>query len=169
MVERLKEVSIEYAGFWIRVGACIIDSIILLFIAWVIIHFSLAPLGLGSQVTIFPNGFIMGYKDMAAVIIWLVIIWLFGIVYFVGFWLWRGQTPGKMVLGIKVIRTDGLPISLGYAFRRYLGYIVSALPLFVGYIWIAFDSHKQGFHDKIADTYVIKLPQKEVVLTQSYA
>jgi uncharacterized RDD family membrane protein YckC len=50
-----------------------------------------------------------------------------------------------------------------------LGYIVSALTLYIGFIWVAFDEHKQGLHDKIADTYVVKLPVRQVVLAQTYA
>ena len=98
-----------------------------------------------------------------------VIDWLIEIAYFVGFWSWRGQTPGKMVVGIKVIRTDSSLITWPYAFLRYLGYIVSAMTLGIGFIWIAFDSHKQGIHDKIADTYVVKLPVRQVAFTEPLA
>ncbi len=98
---------------------------------------------------------------------WLASFWAFdnlispliGVAYFVAFWVWRGQTPGKMVAGIRVIRTDGSNITLGVAFLRCLGYIVSAAVIFIGFIWVAFDRHKQGFHDKIAETYVVKLPE----------
>ena len=72
-------------------------------------------------------------------------------------------------MGIKVISTDGSPVVRRSALLRYFGYVVSAGILFVGFVWIAFDSHKQGIHDKIADTYVVKLPVRQVVLTQSYA
>jgi uncharacterized RDD family membrane protein YckC len=84
---------------------------------------------------------------------------LITIAYYVVFWTWRGQTPGKMAAGVKVIRTDGSNITLGYALLRYLGYIVSGIMLGIGFLWIAFDPRKQGIHDKIADTYVVKVPQ----------
>lgn len=87
---------------------------------------------------------------------------LVNIAYFVFFWVWRGQTPGKMLLGIKVIREDGSKVTVGVALLRYLGYIVSAAVLFIGFIWIAFDSRKQGFHDKMAETYVVRIPEAPI-------
>ena len=81
------------------------------------------------------------------------------VAYSVIFWAWRGQTPGMMLLNIKVLRGDGTKVSGGYAVLRYLGYIVCFLTLGIGFLWIAFDSRKQGIHDKIADTVVVKLPE----------
>jgi uncharacterized RDD family membrane protein YckC len=81
------------------------------------------------------------------------------VVYSVFFWAWRGQTPGKMLLNIKVLRGDGTNITAGYALLRYLGYIVCFLMVGIGFLWIIFDSRKQGIHDKIADTVVVKLPE----------
>jgi hypothetical protein len=72
------------------------------------------------------------------------------------FWATSGQTPGKMALGIKVIGTDGAPVGWGKALLRYVGYIISGLVLALGFIWIAFDSKRQGWHDKIAKTYVVR-------------
>ena len=74
-----------------------------------------------------------------------------------------------MIVGIKVILTDSSPITWQYACRRYLGYIVSTLILCIGFIIIAFDKRKQGLHDRIADTYVVKLPVRQVELAESYA
>jgi uncharacterized RDD family membrane protein YckC len=82
-----------------------------------------------------------------------------------GFLGWRGQTPGKMIVGIKVLRTDKKPLTLRDSALRYCGYLVSVISLFVGFIWVAFDKKKQGLHDKIADTCVVKLPVRQVVLT----
>ena len=75
--------------------------------------------------------------------------------YFVVFWAATGQTLGKMALGIKVVSTDGSPVSWGKALLRYVGYIISGIPLFLGFIWVAFDAKRQGWHDKIASTYVV--------------
>jgi uncharacterized RDD family membrane protein YckC len=80
---------------------------------------------------------------------------LIGAAYHVSFWATTGQTLGKMALGIKVISTDGSPVSWGRALLRYLGYIVSGLVLALGFLWIAFDPQRQGWHDKIAGTYVV--------------
>jgi uncharacterized RDD family membrane protein YckC len=77
--------------------------------------------------------------------------------FYVGFWTWRGQTPGKMIVGIKIVRCDSSSINIGRAFLRVLGYLVSAFILYIGFIMIAGDGKKQGLHDKIADTIVIKV------------
>jgi len=101
---------------------------------------------------------------VAFFIIWFII----PIVYIVAFWTWRGQTPGKIALGIKIIRTDGSSIDLERSVLRYVGYIISAFIFMIGYLWIAFDSRKQGIHDKIADTYVIRLPRRRSILSETY-
>lgn len=80
-----------------------------------------------------------------------------GIAYFVCFWvLMNGQTPGKMVLGLRVVSVDGKPLDWSKAAIRYVGMVVSGLILGIGFIMVAFDSKKQGLHDKIAGTVVVK-------------
>ena len=83
----------------------------------------------------------------------------FAVVVFAGypvfFWSMMGQTPGKWALGLRVVRTDGRPLSIWRSLLRYLAYWVSALPLFLGFAWIAVDRRRQGWHDKIAGTCVI--------------
>lgn len=75
--------------------------------------------------------------------------------YPVFFWTMIGQTPGKWALGLRVVRTDGRPLTIWRSILRYLAYWLSALPLFLGFVWIIFDAKRQGWHDKIADTCVI--------------
>ena len=75
------------------------------------------------------------------------------IVYNVGFWMMSGQTPGKRVLGVRVMRTDGTRLRLGNAIRRQIGYWISGI-FYLGFLWILFDNKRQGFHDKIAGTIV---------------
>jgi uncharacterized RDD family membrane protein YckC len=87
----------------------------------------------------------------------LALLWLFGaLAYRPYFWVTWGQTPGQRVMQIKVVRRDGRSLSWGRAIARYLGYYVSALPLYLGFLWVLWDPHKQGFHDKIADTVVVR-------------
>jgi uncharacterized RDD family membrane protein YckC len=78
--------------------------------------------------------------------------------YLVYFWATTGQTPGKRILGLKVIGLNGETDGIGYraAVLRYLGYMVSAIVFFLGYLWIIGDPEKQGWHDKIAGTHVVK-------------
>jgi uncharacterized RDD family membrane protein YckC len=83
---------------------------------------------------------------------------LIGVAYFCYFWSaqGKGQTLGMKALNIKVVKTDGTQLDLVGAFIRYIGLIVSIACLFIGVIWAAFDAQKQGWHDKIAGTYVVK-------------
>jgi uncharacterized RDD family membrane protein YckC len=67
-----------------------------------------------------------------------------------------GATPGKMALGLKVVRPGGGPVSLGRAVGRYFAKMLSYIILCIGYIIIGFDSEKRGVHDMICDTRVIK-------------
>ena len=101
---------------------------------------------------------------------------IFGVVYFIGFWTWRGQTPGKMIIGAKVVRPDGSPISMGRAFLRYIGYFIylAMIQLSIAYIhWslviiicvgiflaTALNRDKRGLHDRIAGTVVINTRPK---------
>lgn len=121
----------EFGGFWRRLGAYLIDGIILSIIG--------LPIRLLA-----PHTYFYGVSA------------LISLIYLVGFWSWKSQTPGKMAMGLKIIAADGSRMGLGRAILRYLGYFVSAIILGLGFIMIAFDSHKQGLHDKIAGTYVIR-------------
>jgi len=83
---------------------------------------------------------------------------LIGAAYYIYFWVKQeGQTLGKKAMKIKVVRADGKPMDWMTGGLRYIGYIVSGIPLLLGYIWILFDGKKQGWHDKIAGTYVVKV------------
>lgn len=140
--------TVEVIGFGRRFVAYFLDGIVL----WVV------------QVIIgFCGGFAIamvgeGNEDTAAVLNLLLtcVSLLISAGYFVAFWASTGQTPGKMALGIKVIGTDGSPVSWGKAILRYIGYIISSLVLSLGFIWVAFDAKRQGWHDKIAGTYVVR-------------
>jgi len=125
------------AGFWIRVLAFIIDSVILAVI-------NLLVNAVLNQSTTGRTG----------------IQTLLGIIYFTYFWsassLWPGQTVGDKLLNLRVIKTDGSDLSIVQAFIRYVGLFISFIVILIGVIWVAFDPNKQGWHDKIAGTYVVK-------------
>ena len=78
------------------------------------------------------------------------------VLYTMGFWAWRGQTPGKIALRIRIVGVDERPIGAGRAIVRYIGYLVSTLAFFGGYLMISQTQRKQGLHDKIARTYVVR-------------
>jgi uncharacterized RDD family membrane protein YckC len=84
---------------------------------------------------------------------------LVALAYFAGMWAWKGTTIGGIVVGLKVVRMDGQPLDFTVSFVRSLAAMFSAVVLFLGFLWIAWDKEKQGWHDKIAGTTVIKLPR----------
>ena len=81
-----------------------------------------------------------------------------GVAYQVYFWTTSGQTPGKMVMGLKVVSAEtGELLDTGGAAIRYVGYIVSGIPIYLGFLWVIWDQKHEGWHDKIAKTRVIKV------------
>ncbi len=78
------------------------------------------------------------------------------VIYYVGFWVSSGQTIGKFITGIKVSKADGTRLSWGSAILRYIGYLISAVALSIGFLWLAFDKKRQGWHDKMAGTLVVR-------------
>jgi len=82
---------------------------------------------------------------------------IIGAIYYWYFWTQQdGQTLGKKLMGIRVIKTTGEKMTAGDAIVRYIGYYISGAVFALGYIWALFDSDKQGWHDKLASTYVVK-------------
>lgn len=134
----------HYAGFWVRFLAFVLDAIVLGIIAAALTPF------VGSQVTVTGSTFTVNYTANAYST-------LIGLVYFIGFWAWRGQTVGMMPFNMRVVGVaDGKKIDVVRGLLRYVGYLLSAIPLLLGFIWAAFDARKQGWHDKIAGTVVIR-------------
>jgi uncharacterized RDD family membrane protein YckC len=83
---------------------------------------------------------------------------LVGVIYFWYFWTRsNGQTPGKQVMKLRVIKADGTPMTDADAIVRYVGVIISAAVILLGLFWILIDAEHQGWHDKLAKTYVVKV------------
>lgn len=79
-----------------------------------------------------------------------------GVLYNGYFWTQNnGQTPGKRVMGIRVVKTNGQKLSWLDAILRYVGYYINTALLFIGWLWAIFDSKNQGLHDKLAGTMVV--------------
>lgn len=76
-------------------------------------------------------------------------------VYMIFFWTVSGQTIGDAMFGIRVVRTDGKPMTLPRSIRRFLGYILCFLTLGLGFALVLVDNQRQGLHDTIAGTCVI--------------
>jgi uncharacterized RDD family membrane protein YckC len=138
--------TVEYAGFWIRVGAAIIDSILLMMITYPILYAVYGWAGLDYGVAMKSTGFID-----------ILLTWILPVVALIWFWTAKQATPGKMLLSLRVVdaKTGG-SLSVVQSLVRYVGYFVSAFPFFLGLIWVGFDNKKQGWHDKIAGTVVIR-------------
>ena len=134
----------EYVGFWVRVGAAIIDSLLMIAIIAPVAYAIYGPTYFeGTQLFAGPVDFLLS--------------WVLPAVAVIVFWLTKQATPGKMAIGARIVdaKTGGKP-SLGQLIGRYFGYIVSTIPLMLGIIWVGFDPRKQGWHDKLAGTVVVR-------------
>ncbi|MBI3354079.1 MAG: RDD family protein [Nitrospirae bacterium] len=145
--------SLPKGGFWIRYVAAFVDGIILLILQSIFGFFIGMGVGMGSVM----RGGIPEEGQMLSVIIAFFVTIFIGMAYSVFFVGWRGQTLGKMALKLKIIQTNGEEMTYGKAFLRWIGYSISGLTLGIGYLMVAFSKQKQGLHDKIAGTYVIRL------------
>jgi len=135
---------LKYVGFWARVGASLIDTVLVAVICWPILTYIYGWQYWSS------DAFIQGPLDF-------IVGWVLPAVAIVLFWVYRQATPGKMAIGARIVDAQtGGPPSTRQLVMRYLGYYVSTIPLLLGLIWVAFDPRKQGWHDKIAGTVVVR-------------
>lgn len=137
----------QYAGFWIRFAATMIDVVILLFVIGIPLTLIYGEAYWTSETLYFGiwDGLLNYVLPFVATI-----------------WFWRRYfgTPGKMLVKVKIVDAEtGNKMSVGQAIGRYFAYIISSIPFGLGFIWIAFDKKKQGWHDKLAGTVVIKKKQ----------
>ncbi len=130
-------------GFWMRVLASIIDTILLVLIIFPILY-------------MIYGGEYFASTTMSHGALDIVLQYLFPAVAVILFWIYKSATPGKMIIGAKIIDANtGGPASTGKLVLRYVGYYVAAIPLMLGILWVAWDPRKQGWHDKIAGTMVV--------------
>jgi len=134
----------KYAGFWIRAWASIIDTILMLIIIMPILF---AIYGADLWVR---ESFVAGFWDF-------IFQYILPAIAVIILWVYKSATPGKMLTGLIIVdaKTGEKP-STGQFIVRYLGYYVSIIPLSLGFIWVGIDKRKQGWHDKLAGTVVIK-------------
>jgi uncharacterized RDD family membrane protein YckC len=137
--------EMEYVGFWPRAGATLIDTVLLLLI--------IEPMVIavyGWSYLLLEHSFILGPAHFMISYVLPNIIQL-------AFWIGLSTTPGKMYIGATIVdaRTGHKP-SAGQFIRRCFGCYISAIPFCLGFFWIGFNPRKQGWHDKIADTVVIR-------------
>ncbi|MCW5648553.1 MAG: RDD family protein [Ramlibacter sp.] len=147
--------DLEYVGFWPRLGATVIDILLQLVVTvpltWVIYGRLSSPAGTGFQ----------GVAD-------LLVNLVLPAVLVIGFWVYLGATPGKMAISARIVDAEtGAPLNTTQSVIRYVGYIVSFIPFGLGYLWIAFDRRKQGWHDKMAGSVVVRPTGKTPVVFPS--
>ena len=143
----------RYGGFWIRAVAYIIDTIFLGIVNVVIeaIFQARGTAAIGAAILNPQSSQSPVYG--AVVVVESVVT----IAYFVGLWSYTGATLGQRMFRLRVIDANtGGPISLGKALLRWVGIFISSIACFIGLIWVAFDSRKQGWADKIAGTLVLR-------------
>lgn len=130
--------EMEYLGFWPRVVASIIDNLI-------------------TSIAGVPVGIACGLMGQGAVLFGQILSVVMGVAYVLIFWNWKGATPGKMVFKAVIVdaKTGAKP-SGGTFLIRYLGYIPSILVLGLGFLWVAWDPKKRGWHDMMAGTIVVR-------------
>ena len=134
----------QYAGFWIRVVAAVIDTVLILLVIMPLL------LSIYGRNYLFSESWIQGGWDV-------LLNYIFPALVCILFWTYKSATLGKMMVNIKIVdATTGGKLTARQSFIRYLGYYVSIIPLLLGLIWVGIDKRKQGFHDKIAGTVVIK-------------
>lgn len=141
----MNEVAVQYVGFWLRVWASLIDTVWLMLAILPLVYWVYGP-----EYFALDAAFIRGPAD-------LLISWLMPAAAVVLFWLLRRATPGKMAIGASVVdATTGAALTPKQALVRYAGYFVSLIPLGAGLIAVAFDARKQGWHDRLANSVVIR-------------
>lgn len=144
-------------GFWRRLPAFLIDNILLQFLTNIIISPLKKSLDIDDITFVSIEDIIQNFEILLTILLFSITIYfIISCFYFTYFYGSTGQSVGKKIMKIKVISATGDMITYRMAFIRYIGYIISEIPFFLGFLWIAFDKDKQGWHDKIAGTYVVK-------------
>jgi uncharacterized RDD family membrane protein YckC len=139
--------TVKTVGFGPRLLATVIDGVVLIAISLIV-----AAL-VGTILTVLEF-YAPGDRlpvDALTILSGVVI----SVIYYCSAWARSGQTLGKSVVGNKVVSADGGEITWGSALVRYIGYIVNTLLLSIGFLWLVFDKKRQGWHDKLARTYVV--------------
>jgi uncharacterized RDD family membrane protein YckC len=143
--------AFRYGGFWIRVVATIIDGVVLQVVQFVI----LASFGLTAFYGA-GNGTPDPDAQVALVGLVFLIVLALHFCYFVIFWSRTGATLGYMALGLKLVRPDGSPVSVGQAIGRWFSYALSVMILGFGLFMAGWDDQKRALHDRICETRVIR-------------
>lgn len=141
---------LEKGGFWMRLLASIFDFLFLNLISILLLAFWLSVLK-GGKIMVSSELLLSLFMPYYFLTI------LTSLSYYTILHGSKGQTLGKKIVGLKVVHISGRSLGFGQAFVRWVGYILCALSLSIGFFWIAFDKNKQGWHDRIANSFVVKV------------
>jgi uncharacterized RDD family membrane protein YckC len=141
-------VPTQFGGFWIRVGAYSIDAAVLL-IPTLLISFLYRAVYLTAD----ADEMVQVMVEVMDFIQNLLVSWIYSAVLHSSKW---QATVGKKVVGLKVVDENGNRISFGRATGRFFAQLISTLILAIGYLMVGWTKKKQGLHDMIAGTYVVK-------------
>lgn len=135
--------GVEYVGFWLRFVASVIDSILVMALVY--------PL----MAAIFGwDNIVAGNIGTGASLLLELVLPAVAVIVF---WIYKSATPGKMAVGAQIVDAKSFgKASTGQLIGRYFAYYISTIFLLLGFFWVAFDARKQGWHDKLAGTVVIK-------------
>ena len=140
--------SYQYGGFWVRLGATLVDTVLLLAI-------SVPLLALIYGLSYRAGEAVFGGVPSA------LLNYVFPAFAVIMFWIFKSATPGKMLFNLSIVdATTGAKPRTRQLIGRYLAYYLSMLPLLIGFLWVATDKRKQGWHDKLAGTVVIRPAQR---------
>jgi len=136
--------ELEYVGFWPRLGATLLDSLLMVMLC--------APF----QYFFYGTDYWVSHTLVHGPVDFLI-TWVLPAIAAILFWKYRQATPGKMAIGARIVdaRTGLAPSSVQWVVR-YFSYIVSIVPLCLGFVWIALSPRKQAWHDLIAGTVVVR-------------
>jgi uncharacterized RDD family membrane protein YckC len=141
-----------YAGFVSRLIAFVIDLLV--------VTATITTITIVGNFVLDALDNMFGFIPAEAVTSWVMVTIIsivslgFYLIYFIGLWMMAGQTLGKWVVGVRIVRTNGERMTFRTAVVRLVGYWISAI-LFLGYLWVLVDNRRQGLHDKLAGTFVV--------------
>jgi uncharacterized RDD family membrane protein YckC len=153
----------HYVGFWLRFLAFLIDSILATAVIAPVLSLVFGS-GEALDLSLLLNSsvneqmqYLMQETFSTTSTLQSLLQLLLAALAVILFWVSRSATPGKMAIGAEIVdaRSGGKPTT-GQFVGRYFAYYISLLPLFLGFLWIAFDRRKQGWHDKLAGTVVVR-------------
>ena len=157
--------QLEYAGFWVRVLASIIDTFLFGLLLLPLIALTLGDAQWSSVEGEGMHMSTMSFETLQVPGGWNIVInYILPAIVVMLFWVYKSATPGKLILKLAIVdaKTGEKP-SVTQWIVRYLGYYLSAMVLMLGFVWVGLDRRKQGWHDKIAGTVVISNKDKEPV------